>query len=98
MTASEIIDTLRRHAAELRKLGVTSAALFGSTARGEAGPDSDIDIGVRIDPAAKLGVYEYVGVIHYLQDLFPGKVDVANLKTLYPRVRESVERDLIYAF
>ena len=98
MTAHDIVARLREHATELRKLGVLNAGVFGSAARGEAGPDSDIDIGLRLDPEARLGVYEYVGVLHFLQDIFPGRVDVANLAGLPPGVRESVERDFIRAF
>jgi predicted nucleotidyltransferase len=40
----QVLARLRDHAAELRRRGVPHAALFGSMARGEAGPDSDIDI------------------------------------------------------
>lgn len=98
MTPAEIIDRLREHAPQLRALGVERAALFGSVARGEAGPDSDIDIGVQLDPKAKLTIYDYVGVKHYLEDMFTDRVDVANLRALYPRIKEAVQRDLIYAF
>lgn len=47
-----VIATLRSAEAELRARGVAHAALFGSMARGEQRPDSDIDIMVDIDPAA----------------------------------------------
>ena len=44
MTRDEVIATLRAHRADLEAMNVTSVALFGSVARGEAGPESDIDI------------------------------------------------------
>jgi predicted nucleotidyltransferase len=98
MNSEQVIATLRAHEPELRNLGVRHAALFGSVARNEATPTSDIDIMVDIDPEAPIGVYEYVGIIHYLTDLFPVPVDVANQKTLKRFVRPNAERDAVYAF
>ncbi|NJL08671.1 MAG: nucleotidyltransferase domain-containing protein [Methylacidiphilales bacterium] len=46
-----ILATLRAHRRELEAMGVVGLALFGSVARGEAGPGSDIDLAVRYDPA-----------------------------------------------
>lgn len=58
ITLDAVIATPRANEAALRLRGVAHAALFGSVARGEAGPDSDIDIMVEIDPAAPVGVWE----------------------------------------
>src|ERR1700741_4869562 len=82
----EIIATLRAHQEELRRRGVRHAALFGSLARGKSKRTSDIDI------------FEYVGIMQYLADLFPVRVDVANRSSLKPLIRPSVERDALYAF
>jgi UTP:GlnB (protein PII) uridylyltransferase len=48
-TAEQVIATLRDHAAELRQAGVRHVSLFGSLARGEASPASDIDLVVELD-------------------------------------------------
>lgn len=98
MQRDAVIAILKRHRDELRGLGVARAALFGSTARGQNDADSDLDVLVEIDPAADLGVYEYVALTRYLKSLFPVPVDVANRATLQPHVRPSAERDAIYAF
>ncbi len=89
---------LRAHEPELRHRGVLHAALFGSVARNEATPASDIDIMVEIDPEAQISLFDYVGIKHYLADLFPVPVDVANRRTLKPHVRPEAERDAMYAF
>jgi predicted nucleotidyltransferase len=98
MTRDEIISHLKDCEAELRAKGVADAALFGSIARNEQRPDSDIVIMVEIAPDANIGLYQYVGIINYLEDLFPLRVDVANREGLKPYVRPSAERDAIYAF
>ena len=91
------INILREHEAELRKRGVRHAALFGSFARGEARPDSDIDVMLDLDPDAKVSVFDYAGVVEYVQRLFPQSVDVSNRETLKPHVRPTAERDAIDA-
>jgi predicted nucleotidyltransferase len=98
MNREQVLETLRAHEPDLRHRGVRHAALFGSVARNEAKPTSDIDILIEIEPNAPVGVFEYVGITQYLADLFPGRVDVANRSSLKPLVRPSAERDAVYAF
>ena len=98
MTRDAILRTLKDAEIALREQGVAHAALFGSAARGEAGPESDIDIMVEIAPDAELGVFEYVAVVNRIKDLFAIPVDVSNRASLRPHVKPSAERDAIYAF
>jgi predicted nucleotidyltransferase len=98
MDKLEILDRLRRNERALRERGVAHAALFGSAARGEQRPDSDIDILIEIAPDARVGVFQYVGIVQYLEDMFPARVDVANREGLKSLVRPNAERDAIYAF
>jgi len=98
MTREDVIAVLKAHEAELRRQGVIHAALFGSLARGEARADSDIDVMVELDPDARVGVWGYAGVIGYIEELFPTKVDVAQRAALKSHVRPSAERDAVYAF
>jgi predicted nucleotidyltransferase len=98
MERDAAIEILRAHEGALRERGIRHAALFGSTARGEAHADSDVDIVIDLDEALKLDVYAYVGLCHFIADLFPVSVDVANRKTLKDRVRTRIERDAILVF
>ena len=94
----EIIDRLRQNEAALRARGVSHAALFGSYARGDNRSDSDIDIMVEIDPAAGIGVYEYVALKDYIAALFDDPVDVVSRNGLKPHVEPAVMTDAIFAF
>jgi predicted nucleotidyltransferase len=98
MNRSEALETLRRSERDLRARGVRRAAVFGSVARGDSRPDSDIDIMVEIDPDAHLTVFDYVGLKDYIASLFDGPVDVVNRDGLKPYVRPAATADAIYAF
>ncbi len=98
MTSDAVIAILRAHEASLRRQGVISAALFGSTARGESTAHSDLDIMVEIDPGAQIDLYDYVGITQYISKLFPVRVDVADRAMLIEPVRQTAEQDAVYAF
>jgi hypothetical protein len=98
MDKQDIIDRLRENEHALRERGVAHAALFGSRARGDHHPDSDIDIMVEIAADFPMDVFQYVGVVHAIEDLFPLPVDVSNLTAQKPQVRPTAQRDAIYAF
>jgi predicted nucleotidyltransferase len=98
MNSQEAIAILVRHRDALRARGVRHAALFGSVARREARPDSDLDILIELDPDAKLDVFAYVGLRRYIAELFPRPVDVVDRDALKPYVRPPAESDAIYAF
>jgi uncharacterized protein len=98
MDRQEIIAQLRENEATLRERGVRHAALFGSCARGEERPDSDVDIMIEIDPAARIGVFEYVAIKDYIAGLFDARVDVVRRDRLKPYVGPAAVGDAVYAF
>jgi uncharacterized protein len=77
---------------------VSHAALFGSRARGEGQADSDIDIFVEVASDFPMDAFQYVGVVHAIEDMFAEPVDVSNRAAMKPRVRPAAERDAVYAF
>jgi predicted nucleotidyltransferase len=98
MNSTDALEILRRSETALRARGVRRAALFGSVARGDNRPGSDIDIMVEIDPDAPIGVYDYVGLKEYIASLFDGPVDVVSHDGLKPHVHPAATADAIYAF
>jgi predicted nucleotidyltransferase len=83
------------HKAELAKqFGVIRLALFGSTARDAAGPNSDVDILVQFDGPATSA--RYFGVQFYLEDLLGRPVDLVTEKALRPEVRPFIEREALH--
>jgi predicted nucleotidyltransferase len=98
MDRREIIARLLENEGPLRERGVRHAALFGSCARGQERPDSDVDIMIEIDPAARIGIYEYVAIKDYIAGLFDTRVDVVRRDRLNTDVRPAAVGDAIYAF
>jgi predicted nucleotidyltransferase len=98
MKRDEILKKLKDAEETLRKQGVEHAALFGSVARGDNRPDSDIDIMVALDPKIVVTIFDYVAVKDFIGDMFDGPVDVVSLEGLKPLVRPRVTADAIYAF
>ena len=98
MNRHEIITRLREHEADLRARGVRHAALFGSRARGDNRSDSDIDIMLEFDPAARVTIFGYAGLKAYISGLFDARVDVVNADGLKQYVRPAATADAIYAF
>ena len=98
MDRARAMDILKGSEAELRRRGVLHVALFGSVARGEATPESDVDVMLELDPAAPISAFDYAAIVHFVQGLFEAPVDVANRDSLKPHVRPNAIRDAIDAF
>ena len=74
----------------LRKKGVVSLALFGSLVRGEARPDSDIDVLIDIAPRRRFSLLDLISVKHLLEDELEREVDVVTRGGLDSRIRDNV--------
>jgi len=93
-----IIARFRASEAQLRARGVARAALFGSRARGDNRPDSDIDIMIEMQRDLRIGLFRYVDIVHAIEDMFPLRVDVSNREAQKAHVRPAADRDAIHAF
>ena len=75
----------------LRRYGVTKAALFGSTVRGQMQSDSDVDILVQIDK--DISLLEFVGLKIELEQALQRNVDVVEYETIKPFLREAILKE-----
>lgn len=90
--AAKLADLCRRY-------GVTELSLFGSAARDQMRPESDIDVMVVFDPAARIGIFKFESLVEGLEALVGRKVDLVTKRGLKPWVRPEVLREarVIYA-
>jgi hypothetical protein len=85
---------LNSHAAKLRELGAVKIGVFGSRVRGDARPDSDVDVLVTL---ARPSFDDYMEIKFYLEDLLGGRVDLVIEDGLKPLVRPYVMAEVVYA-
>ena len=83
-----IEEVKRRTSPVFAQFGVTYAAVFGSVARGEDRPESDVDFLVRMD--AERSLLDRIALIHDLEDLLHCKVDVVNERALHHMLRDQI--------
>jgi predicted nucleotidyltransferase len=82
----DILDVAARH-------GADDVRVFGSVARGESRPDSDLDLLVRLEPGRNL--LDLGGLLMDLRELLRCDVDVVTEQTLKPRIRQRVLREAV---
>jgi len=97
-TLVEVIRLLRSNRAELEKIGIRHAEIFGSVARGEDLPDSDVDILVDLDPDIVRDLFAYSRVQRTLQDLVGRRVDIARRGRTRPEIDADLIRDAVHAY
>jgi predicted nucleotidyltransferase len=98
MKKAEAIEKLRRQADAIRALGATSLYLFGSVARDEAGPDSDLDLFIDYDESKKFSLVDLVGIKLFLEDELAADIDVTTRNSLHPRLKDRIEAASVQVF
>jgi uncharacterized protein len=94
MNRESLINFLQENLNTIKRYNVTSLALFGSFARDEATPNSDLDLLVEFQ--GKVTFDEYMDLKFFLEDQLGLSVDLVTKKMLKPQILNSVEKDAIY--
>ena len=95
MRRQEALVILHTHHETLKSFGVKSLALFGSVARDEARSDSDVDLLVEFD--RPVGLFTFVRLKRYLEEILDTSVDLGTPDSLKPYLREPVLRESVRA-
>jgi predicted nucleotidyltransferase len=98
MDRDRVLATLRAHEHELKAAGLLRLSVFGSTARGDRRPDSDIDLLAAFDDSMRISLLDVAGFEIKLSELLGYPVDLVEEGTLKPRVQESVNSEAVRAF
>lgn len=94
-TKEEILAALAAHRPELERFGVKSIAIFGSAARGELGPRSDIDLLVEFN--RPVGLFAFLDLKQYLESLLKRRVDLTTPEALKPQLRDQILSEAVRA-
>lgn len=95
MNRDQAIARIKNAENAIRALGAKSVYLFGSTARNQAKPTSDVDIFIDKDPKKPLGFMEFFGLEELLEDALGAKVDLCTRTGLHPALRAEIEQSAI---
>ena len=98
MDRDTALSRLKRNKASLRALGLERLSLFGSTARGEATPASDIDLAVTLDQAAGIDLFRFAAISEQLARMLGTKVDLVVEPARNPRLQAQIDRDRLRVY
>jgi predicted nucleotidyltransferase len=93
MDRDRVINLLSKQRSRIDQLGVKTLSVFGSTARGESQPDSDVDILVEFEGKATFD--RYMELKFLLEDLLGTRIDLVTRNALRPEMRSQVEKEAL---
>ena len=98
ISRDQLLDELRALRPQLEGEGVTHLALFGSRAREDNGPESDVDLVIDIDETRKFSLLDLVGVSHTIGDRLDLEANIVTRRSLEPDFAAEIRPDLVEIF
>lgn len=93
MIKEMVLDILRRHIKEIKRFHIEKISIFGSVARDQETPHSDIDILIKFDGPASYDLF--MDLKFFLEDLLNRKVDLVTEDAIRSEIKKYIEKDLI---
>jgi predicted nucleotidyltransferase len=94
----ELVARIRAEEEQLRRRGIRHLFVFGSVARGDDRPDSDVDIAIDIEPGKSFSLIRLEDTRLLLEDVLGRPVDLGEVESFRPPVRAAFERDHVAVF
>ena len=96
MKLRKALKILKLHEAELRRMGITSLTIFGSTARGESRDDSDVDL--FFEHEGSMGLFRYMEIKERTSEILSCKADIMAREGIRDHARATAEADAVRVF
>ncbi len=93
-----VIERIKAEEEALRRLGIAHVSVFGSVARGDVRPDSDVDLAVEIESGRRFSLITLEGARRHLETLLKRPVDLGTVRSLRERARPAFERERVDVF
>ena len=91
----DVLLKLEEHLPEIRdRFGIETLGIFGSVARGEDTPESDVDIFYKFDPE-RISYASYLDFYDFLENLLERKIELVALDSMPGRFRKAIDEDMI---
>ena len=97
MNKKQIIDTIQANRVLLEEFSVKSISVFGSIARDEARPGSDVDILVEFEPNARIGFFTFSRLQRRLSDILGRPVDLVTPDALHKAMKSRILEEAVHA-
>lgn len=98
MTRDDIIATILGHSDVVKAEGVSKLAIFGSRARGDNRPESDLDVLIEVEPDVPFSILNLIGVEHIIQDATGLQTQAAMRRSMQSRFAQRISDDFLEVF
>jgi len=98
MHKHQVLRTLREHEPELKAAGIVHLRIFGSVARGESSPSSDVDLMAEFDKSKRLTLVKIGSLQSRLTDMLGAPVELSSSEWMREPVRSRALREAVLAF